>query len=61
MRKSLNCAKFHDCHDYTRTSRVTMTPAAILTLIFVSGVVWGGFAFVLATAVRKEGRKVREG
>ncbi len=38
-----------------------MTPAATLMLILVGGFVWGGFGLILATAIRKEGRKAQGG
>jgi hypothetical protein len=38
-----------------------MSLAAILTFTLVAGFVWGGFALILTTAIRKENRKVREG
>lgn len=34
-----------------------MTVTTWITMILVIGFVWGGFCFVLATAVRKESRK----
>lgn len=37
-----------------------MTTAAVLTFVVIAGIVWGGFIFIVATAVRHEGRK-REG
>lgn len=38
-----------------------MTPAGIPTLVLAAGCVRGGFAAVLTTAVRKEGRKAGRG
>lgn len=38
-----------------------MSPTAIATMIVICGVVWGGFAFLLARAVRSESAKKREG
>lgn len=37
-----------------------MPTAAIVTFAVIAGIVWGGFIFIVATAVRHEGRK-REG
>lgn len=34
-----------------------MTPATWITMLLVMGLVWGGFALVLATAIRKESTK----
>ncbi len=34
-----------------------MTAATWITMLLVTGFVWGGFLFVLSTAVRKEGEK----
>ena len=34
-----------------------MTATAMLTMILICGLVWGGFAMLLARAVRHEGRK----
>ena len=34
-----------------------MTPTTWITMLLVTGMVWGGFAWVLATAVRKESEK----
>lgn len=34
-----------------------MTPATWITMLTVMAFVWGGFAWVLATAVRKESTK----
>ena len=42
-----------------RTER--MDPAAILTLLLIGGFVWGGLVVILILAVRKEGRKARDG
>jgi hypothetical protein len=38
-----------------------MTVATWITMILVVGFVWGGFALVLATAVRKESGKNIDG
>lgn len=38
-----------------------MNSAAILTFIVVAGLVWGGFALIVVTAVRKERGKSGEG
>lgn len=38
-----------------------MKPAAVLTFVLVAGFVWGGFALILTTALRKESRKVQQG
>jgi len=37
-----------------------VTPVAILTMILILSVVWGGFAVCLVTALRREARKDRE-
>lgn len=37
-----------------------MSPLAILTMILILSVVWGGFAVCLATALRREAGKDRE-
>ncbi len=37
-----------------------MTMAAWITMILMLTFVWGGFAFVLRTAIRKESDKVGE-
>jgi hypothetical protein len=37
-----------------------MTPATWITMVVVMAVVWGGFAWILATAVRKESTKESE-
>ena len=34
-----------------------MTPASWITMLTVLTVVWGGFGWILATAVRKESEK----
>lgn len=34
-----------------------MSTAAVITMIVVVGIVWGGFTFVLTTALRKERKK----
>jgi len=34
-----------------------MTPTTWITMLLVMAVVWGGFGWVLATAVRKESGK----
>jgi hypothetical protein len=36
-----------------------MSAATWITMLLVMGLVWGGFAWVLATAVRKESGKNR--
>lgn len=38
-----------------------MTIATWITMILVLGFVWGGFALVLSSAVRKESRKTLDG
>ncbi len=38
-----------------------MSLAGTITFIVVAGIVWGGFLLILVTAVRREGRKQREG
>jgi hypothetical protein len=35
-----------------------MNTAAVITFVVIAGLVWGGFLFIIATAVRKERRKV---
>jgi len=37
-----------------------MTSTGIITMIAVLAFVWGGFALLVATAVRKERRKTRD-
>jgi hypothetical protein len=37
-----------------------MNTAAVITFIVIAGLVWGGFVFIVATAVRKERRKADE-
>lgn len=34
-----------------------MSTTAIVTMVLITGFVWGGFAWILKTAVRKEGEK----
>ena len=34
-----------------------MTTASWITMVLIVGFVWGGFAFVLRTAIRKESDK----
>jgi hypothetical protein len=34
-----------------------MEPSAIVIMVLICGLVWGGFGVILWTAVRKEGRK----
>ncbi len=34
-----------------------MSTTAIVTMVVICGVVWGGFAVLLVRAVRSEGRK----
>ncbi len=38
-----------------------MEAVTVLTMAVVIGIVWGGFVFVLATALRKESQKAVEG
>lgn len=38
-----------------------MSLTAVVTMILILGFVWGGLAVILATAVRKEREKQREG
>jgi hypothetical protein len=35
-----------------------MTGATWITMIVITGFVWGGFLLVLLTAIRKESRKI---
>lgn len=37
-----------------------MSTTAIVTMVLIAGLVWGGFAFILMKAVQKESRKVHE-
>jgi hypothetical protein len=37
-----------------------MTGATWITMIAIAGFVWGGFAVVLLTAIRKESGKARD-
>lgn len=37
-----------------------MTAATWITMVVIATFVWGGCALALTTAIRKEGRKVRE-
>lgn len=37
-----------------------MTPRTWITMILIVGFVWGGFAVVLVTAIRKEAAKLEE-
>jgi uncharacterized protein involved in exopolysaccharide biosynthesis len=37
-----------------------MEPATLVTMIVILGIVWGGFAGLLITALRKESRKPAE-
>ena len=34
-----------------------MSAKAIVTMVVITGFVWGGFAVILSTAIRKEGEK----
>lgn len=34
-----------------------MNNAALATFVVIAGLVWGGFALIIATAFRKESRK----
>lgn len=36
-----------------------MEPAAIVTMVVISGIVWGGFVLILRTAIKKENAKGR--
>lgn len=36
-----------------------MSATAVVMMVLICGVVWGGFALLLARAVRREGRKGR--
>lgn len=36
-----------------------MTTAAVITMVAICGVIWGGFAALLIRALRREGRKTR--
>lgn len=36
-----------------------MTTTAIVTMVIICGVVWGGLATLIAFAVKSEGRKAR--
>lgn len=36
-----------------------MSAKAIVTMVVITGFVWGGFALILRTAFRKEGEKQR--
>jgi hypothetical protein len=38
-----------------------MASSTILTMVVIIGLVWGGFGFLLATALRKESRKSPDG
>lgn len=34
-----------------------MSTKAVVTMVLITGFVWGGFAVILRTAIRKEGEK----
>lgn len=34
-----------------------MSAKAIVTMVLITGFVWGGFVYILKTAIRKEGEK----
>jgi hypothetical protein len=38
-----------------------METPAIITFVVIAGLVWGGFLFIIVTAVRRERRKKDEG
>jgi hypothetical protein len=38
-----------------------MEPLAIITFAVIAGLVWGGFLFIIVTAIRKESRKADQG
>jgi hypothetical protein len=38
-----------------------MSTTAVVTMVLICGVVWGGFALLLTRALRHEGRKTRDG
>lgn len=38
-----------------------MNPTALFTFVIIAGLVWGGLAIIVATAIRKESRKAGEG
>lgn len=38
-----------------------MSPKAVATMVLVLGFVWGGFALILTTAIRKEREKAEGG
>lgn len=38
-----------------------MSAVAVASMVVICGLVWGGFAVLLTTAVRREGAKQREG
>lgn len=38
-----------------------MNSAATLTFVLIAGLVWGGLAVIIVTAIRKERRKAGEG
>lgn len=40
---------------------IPLSPTAVVTMVAILGFVWGGLAVILATAVRKERKKQREG
>jgi len=37
-----------------------MSSAALVTMVVVGGIVWGGFVLIAVAAVRKESRKSEE-
>jgi hypothetical protein len=38
-----------------------METPAIITFAVIAGLVWGGFLFIIVTAIRKESRKADRG
>jgi hypothetical protein len=40
---------------------MTMETPAIITFGIIAGLVWGGFLFIIVTAIRKESRKADQG
>lgn len=51
--------EFLDKHKLSDGMR--MNTSAIITLVVIAGIVWGGFLLITITALRKESRKAQRG
>lgn len=53
--------RFRLKHLASSSDGIGMNASAMITLVVIAGIVWGGFLLITVTALRKESRKAQRG